>query len=440
MKNDGKTALVLAGGGLTGAVYEIGALRAIDDLLIDRTVNDFDIYVGTSAGALVSSFIANGMSPEQMLRVIDGTSQEFAPLERGDIFNFNYEDIKKWGFKLPSKLIRAWSHYLRHYSDMTLFDLLWSLTEALPSGLYNSLGLEKFVRESLENGGFSNDFRKLPRDLYIIATDLDTGDRMVFGPDKNSETPISLTVAASTALPLVYKPVQIDDKEYIDGSLRGTASIDLAIERGATMVVCINPLVPFDNARKDKIPFLGPDGGNLSGKGIQSVANQSIRIFSHAGIHYHIKQIRRSHPEVDIILIEPKPEDFQMFFYNIMRYSARLIVAQHGFESVTLDLARDYQYYKQALARHGIPITRRLVIEEFKEISDSNYDPAVIRQILEARSGNCGPNKRGTPMCELTRALSELELTLEELDEENSIAAIHPATFSIPAEPASTNF
>ena len=51
----GKTALVLAGGGLTGAVYEIGALRAIDDLLVDRTVNDFDIYVGTSAGALVAS-------------------------------------------------------------------------------------------------------------------------------------------------------------------------------------------------------------------------------------------------------------------------------------------------------------------------------------------------------------------------------------------------
>ena len=69
-KKGGKTALVLAGGGLTGAVYEIGALRAIDDLLVDRTVNDFDIFVGTSAGALVSSLLANGVSPEEMLQVM----------------------------------------------------------------------------------------------------------------------------------------------------------------------------------------------------------------------------------------------------------------------------------------------------------------------------------------------------------------------------------
>ena len=59
-----KTALVLAGGGLTGAMYEIGALRAIDDILTDRSVNDFDIYVGTSAGAIVGALLANGATPE----------------------------------------------------------------------------------------------------------------------------------------------------------------------------------------------------------------------------------------------------------------------------------------------------------------------------------------------------------------------------------------
>jgi predicted acylesterase/phospholipase RssA len=72
LKKGSRTALVLAGGGITGAVYEIGALRAIDDLLIDRSVNDFDIYVGTSAGALVSSFLVNGISPETQLEVMSG--------------------------------------------------------------------------------------------------------------------------------------------------------------------------------------------------------------------------------------------------------------------------------------------------------------------------------------------------------------------------------
>ena len=163
-----KTALVLAGGFLQGAVYEIGALRAIDDMLVDRTVNDFDIYVGTSAGALVASFIAQGLSPEAMLQAIDGTNPQTSALERRHIFNLNWWDYINWGVRLPIKLASAWSHYLRHINDMTLFDLLWSLSEALPSGLYDSLGLAKFIKQGFTELDFSDRFEDLQRDLYII--------------------------------------------------------------------------------------------------------------------------------------------------------------------------------------------------------------------------------------------------------------------------------
>jgi predicted acylesterase/phospholipase RssA len=264
---------------------------------------------------------------------------------------------------------------------------------------------------------YSNCFANLPRELYIIATDLDSGERAVFGQGYIEEATISESVAASAAMPMVYKPVRIGGHDYIDGGMRGNASIDLAIERGARLVVCINPVVPFDNQAHQKIPFLGEDGGYLSDKGVQSVANQMLRIVLHSGLHYHVKQIRRAHPEVDIILIEPSPEDYQMFFYNIMRYSARLIVARHGFESVTLDLAEDYAALKAILTRHGIPITRRLVIEELAEIANSNYNPKVIRRILEARGPHCGQNRRNTPTCELIRALAKLELTLDQLSQ-----------------------
>lgn len=415
----GKTALVLAGGGLTGAVYEIGALRAIDDLLIDRTVNDFDIYVGTSAGALVASFVASGVSPETMLQVIDGTYPQTLSIERKHIFNLNWMDYLNWSIRFPTKLLRAWSHYLRHVNDMTLLDLLWSLSEALPAGLYDSAGLSKFVNQGLSHLELSDDFNDLARELYIIATDLDSGERAVFGGGYNDQPTISTAVAASSALPMLYKPVHINGGEYVDGGIRGTASIDLAIERGATLVVCINPLVPYDNQSRENIPFLGHDGGHLSDKGVQSVFNQLLRIVLHSGLHYHIKQLRRSHPEVDIILIEPSPDDYQMFFYNIMRYSARLIVARHGFEAVTLDLASDYPYYKQVLARHGIPISRRLVIEELAEIANSNNDPETIRRILEARTPRCGQSRRGTPICKLTRTLAQLELALDQMAQGN---------------------
>src|SRR5512137_240236 len=96
-----KTALVLAGGGLTGAVYEIGALRAIDDLLVNRTVNDFDIYVGTSAGALISSFLANGVSSIDLIQVVNGTHPLIKFPETKDLFRLNTREFLRRSLALP---------------------------------------------------------------------------------------------------------------------------------------------------------------------------------------------------------------------------------------------------------------------------------------------------------------------------------------------------
>lgn len=276
--------------------------------------------------------------------------------------------------------------------------------------------LGRYVASALSRPGYTNKFARLKRDLYIIATDLDTGQRVVFGRDERNDATISQAVAASTAVPLLYRPVRIGQSELVDGGLRGNASLDVAIEKGATLVVCINPLVPYDNSDRASIPFLGPDGGYLSDKGMQAIASQVSRITGHAALHYHIKQMRRAHPEVDIIVIEPRPKDHEMLFYNIMRYSTRLIVARHGFESVTLDLAEDYARYKAIMARHGIPLTRRLVVGELYEIRNSNYDPQVIRRVLERRTDTCTGERRGTPICQLDRALAELELALEAMN------------------------
>lgn len=411
--NHGKTALVLAGGGLTGAVYEIGALRAINDLLLDRTVNDFDIFVGTSAGALIAAFIANGLSPEEMLQVIDNTHPSARSIERKHLFNLSWPYYLKWGWRLPKKLLGAWGGYLFSLNDATFFDLIWSMAEALPAGMYDSAGLDHFVHDGFEDLGYTNRFDASERELYIIATDLDSGERAVFGPGFN-DAPISTAVAASSALPLLYKPVRIGDKEYVDGGTRGNASIDLAIEQGATLIVCINPLVPFDNRPQANN---GADHHkHLSERGVQSIANQVFRIMLHSGLQYHIKQLRRAHPEVDIILIEPKPEDYKMFFYNIMRYSARLMVARHGFESVTMDLAADYGFYKDVLARHGIPISRSRVIEELAAIAGSENDPETLRDVLEARPVQHASARRKSPIGELDRALAQLEEQLEAME------------------------
>jgi predicted acylesterase/phospholipase RssA len=408
----GKTALVLAGGGLSGAMYEIGALRAIDDILTDRTVNDFDIYVGTSAGAIVCALLANGATPEGMLQGLSGDLPGIRPIQRHDLFQLNVQDVLKLGIKLPRTMLGAWTHYLRYISDITLFDLLWSISEALPTGLYDSLALEAYMREIMNSFGGTNDFARLRQQLYVIATDLDSGKRAIFGPDSNQNVPISLSIAASTAVPLLYRPVRIADHDYVDGSVRGNASVDLAIERGATLVILINPLVPFDNSDHRSVPFIGPDGSYLSDKGLTGVASQVGRIQSHGGLIYHVKQLRKTHPEVDIVLIEPSQSDYQMTFSNIMRYSTRLSLARHGFETVTLKLAENYAFFDNLLSRHGISITERLVEEELEAIRAADYKPSVLQRILERRPGQA----RRPATSGVNGSLSSLNETLDELD------------------------
>ena len=254
--NRSKTALVLAGGGITGAVYEIGALRAIDDMLVGYTVNDFDIYVGTSAGALIGSFVANGLTPNEIMQALDDRHPEIHGLRVSDIFQTNVGGIFRRATKLPGAFLDILRNTFFHFGDVAVSDMAWELARALPNGIYNAQGLERYVRHILSEPGHTNRFDRLDKKLYIVATELETGRRAVFGQGGKSIVPISQAVAASSAVPLVYRPVQIFDRDYLDGGLHGSASIDLAIEAGAKLVVCVNPMVPLNTSTLEQDHYL----------------------------------------------------------------------------------------------------------------------------------------------------------------------------------------
>src|SRR5580700_11905167 len=105
-----KTALVLGGGGFTGGVYEIGALRALDLLSVNRTVNEFEVYVGTSAGSFVAAAVANGVTPEEMMRVIvQQVPTTFPDVRVSALLRPNYGEFLQKGGMLPwrvAKLLR----------------------------------------------------------------------------------------------------------------------------------------------------------------------------------------------------------------------------------------------------------------------------------------------------------------------------------------------
>ena len=155
-------------------------------------------------------------------------------------------------------------------------------------------------------------------------------------------------------------------------------------------------------------------GADLRDASTRDVRQTFDKIFlklsaAHEGL---VKQLRKTHPEVDIVLIEPSQSDYQMTFSNVMRYSTRLMLARHGFETVTLKLAENYAYFDNLLSRHGIAITERLVDVELDAIRAADYKPAVLQRILERRPAQ--PKRLSTPS--VTESLSTLSDTLNDLD------------------------
>jgi NTE family protein len=380
-----RTALVLGGGGFTGGVYEIGALRAIDLLSTNRSVNDFDVYVGTSAGSFVAAAVANGVTPEEMMRVVvQQVPNAFPDLRLSALLKPNYRDYATKGAMLPWRLARLVHGLVRDLGQVSLVDLAVGLAESLPAGMYTTRGVERYVRQVLSDPDRTNDFRQLGRELYLVATDLDTCERIVFGSAGWDDVPISQAVAASSALPMMYRPVEIKDRELIDGGVLSTTNVDLAVEAGAKFIVVVNPLVPYVNDFERRIRTLtGSRVRRVSDMGFPQIGYQTFKLLVYQRLHELARTWEERYPGVDIILIEPEPNDELMFQTGIMSYSAHIDIARHGFQSVTMQLAKDYPRFKRICARHGIDISAARVRKVVKHFEAEREKTRAWRKILE---------------------------------------------------------
>ena len=343
-----KTALVLGGGGFTGGVYEIGALRALDLLAVNTTVNEFDVYVGTSAGSFVASMTANGVTPEEMMRVLNKALP--SPIEDPKLRALLRPNYAAWATKMvtmPLRVVGTMRHLAANLGEVSMVDLVMGLAEGLPTGVYKNKGLEDYMAEVLSDPDRSNDFRELEQELLLTATDVDTCERLVLGRGEWRDVPISRAVAASTALPMVYEPVELRGRHLMDGGIASTTNVDVAVEAGAKFIIVVNPLVPYVNDFETKIPTMfGSRVRRVADMGLPGIGNQAFRLMAHARLHLAVESWKYRFPDVDIILIEPEPDDELMFGTSVLEYSSRLQIAKHGFESVTQKLARDYKHYK----------------------------------------------------------------------------------------------
>lgn len=158
--------------------------------------------------------------------------------------------------------------------------------------------------------------------------------------------------------------MEIAGIDYVDGGIKGISAIDVAVEQGAKLIVVINPVVPIDASQAGALanhPGNYRQAERLSTLGMRAIYNQVFRGVLYDGLLDHIRLTRDAHPDVDIVLIQPRPDDAKMFFHELMSFSARLMVLEHGYESVSSGLYETWEYLRRTLPRHGIHITRRLI-------------------------------------------------------------------------------
>ena len=344
-----RVALAFAGGGPLGAIYEIGALCALEESLPGLEVNDCDHYLGVSAGGFIAAGLANGMTPRQLCASF---IEDHANAENFD----------------PAGLMRpAWSEWLQRLQRLPglvggaawawgvqgkpFTQALERLGAALPTGVFDSEQIHEQVERLFSRDGRTNDFRRLRSRLTLIATELDTGEAAPFGRPGWDHVPISRAIQASAALPGLFPPVAIDGRHFVDGALKKTVHATVALEEGVDLLLCLNPLVPFHADPKaeqhQRIPSL------IEG-GLPAVMSQTFRSMIHSRLALGLKHYERAYPGTDIVLIEPDQRDAKLFFANTFSYRQRHDMAEHAYQQTRAMLRAQKAQLAPRLARHGI--------------------------------------------------------------------------------------
>ena len=329
-----KTALVLAGGGITGFLYEVGVLAALDELAGDAASNDFDVYVGTSAGAVLASLLANGARPREIFEAVirDQSSSPFYFQSRDILGVGSGGPLRMMGqfaratFGTVGRALRAkhWPSFAQMFADFQ---------EHHPPGFYSTEALEKTLCDRFSALRYQHQFDKLSRELFLTGTDIDTGEHLVFGAGEFADSHICRAVAASCAIPVFFRPIRIGDRDVVDGGVSEVCPLEIAVERGANVIVFVNPMVPIRNDRaRICIPAGGGRCARLSEKGVGWIGEQAMRLMRAHSLATAIAALR-SNPRVELLHIEPGRDEMQLFMHSIMSFSAGRELLEYGRDS-----------------------------------------------------------------------------------------------------------
>jgi len=369
-----KIALALAGGGPLGAIYEVGALCALEEALIGINFNRLHHYVGVSAGAFVAASLANGMTPRELCAAfIESDAGQGVAFDPSWLMQPAYGEFARRGLKLPGLLARAaWQVAVQ---GKPLARALESMGPALPTGAFSNAQVHTQLARLFSGKGRSNDFRKLKARLTLVATHLDSSEPTPFGRPGWDHVPISQAVQASSALPGLFPPVEIEGQHYVDGALKKTMHASVALEDGVDLLICLNPLVPFDavtHPANDQVPASRPRKiPRIVDGGLTSVLSQTFRSMIHSRMELGMKHYANQYPHTDIVLFEPDHSDLELYLANTFSYSQRRHLAEHAYQQTRQMLRARSPSLARQLHAHGIRLNHAALDDSKRQLLPS---------------------------------------------------------------------
>lgn len=367
-----KIALALAGGGPLGAMYEIGVLMALDEALDGLDLNDMDIYVGVSAGSFITAALANQLTPADIYRMFidnENTAVRSGALKPEIFLRPAFNEYFHRAKSVPMLVLNGLARLLVDPFGRTPIEAFANLFRAIPAGVFGNDAIAEFLNEAFSQSGRTNDFRQLKHTLYSVAVDLDTGKAVSFGAPGFDHVPISKAVQASAALPGLFPPVEIDGHYFVDGALKKTLNASLALEDGAELVLCVNPLVPFDaDAAKRRAGNKNTHIKKLVDGGLPAVLSQTFRTMIHSRMHVGLEKYVNKYKEASVVLFEPASDDAEMFFTNLFSYATRKQVCEHAYQRTRQDLLKRHFELEPVFAKFGIKMNIDVLRDEARTI------------------------------------------------------------------------
>jgi predicted acylesterase/phospholipase RssA len=358
--------VALAGGGPLGAIYEIGALLALGETLQGLDLTGCGVYVGVSSGAFIAAGLANGLSPKSMHRMFIESDAADDPFEPDLLLRPALGEYANRLASLPGLLAFAARQYLEPGGSAGFFESFSRLARALPTGVFDNAGVGHYLADLLSGSKRTNDFRQLKHKLFLVATDIDSGASVPFGAEGWDDVPIARAVQASAALPGLFPPVEIGGRFYVDGALTKTLHASVALREGAKLLICINPLVPFDARMAAKRGRRSED--SIVHGGLPSIMSQTFRTLIYSRMRISMQRYSAEFPDADVLLFEPERDDAEMFFTNVFSYSDRRRLCEHAYQKTREDLRRRRSQLSEALGRHGVRIDNEALADEHRTL------------------------------------------------------------------------